>query len=210
MNKQKRNLFFEKISAYFPSPETELNFVNNYTLLVAVVLSAQSTDKGVNKATESLFSIVQTPKQMMMLGEEKLANYIRTIGLYKTKSKNIIKLSSILIERYNSVVPATRESLMELPGVGRKTANVVLNVAFGQPTMPVDTHVFRVSNRTGMAKGKTPEEVEEKLLKAIPKKFAKDAHHLLILLGRYVCIARSPKCKSCPVKEECAFKDKTV
>jgi len=210
MNKQTRKIFFEKLSEHFPSPKTELDFVNVYTLLVAVVLSAQSTDKGVNKATKSLFQIVRTPEKMVSLGEEKLQAYIKTIGLYKTKSKNIIKLSNLLINKFDSKVPCSRENLMELPGVGRKTANVVLNVAFDMPTMPVDTHVFRVSNRTGLAKGKTPEEVENKLIKAVPQDFAKDAHHLLILLGRYICIARKPKCSICPVNKECSFKAKRI
>ncbi len=210
MNKDTRKFFFEKLDKYFPSPETELDFVNTYTLLVAVVLSAQSTDRGVNKATKNLFEVVQNPQKMIELGEEKLKSYIKTIGLYKTKARNIVALSRLLIDKYEAQVPATREELMELSGVGRKTANVVLNVAFGEPTMPVDTHVFRLSNRTGLAKGKSPEEIEHKLLKVVPKKFGKDAHHLLILLGRYICMARKPKCSICPVSKECSFKYKTA
>ncbi len=209
MNKASRLSFFENLSNYFKDPQTELNFVNTYTLLVAVVLSAQSTDKGVNKATKELFRIATTPQAMIALGEERLVDHIRTIGLYKNKAKNVLALSHKLLNEFNGNVPKDRKALMTLPGVGRKTANVVLNVAFGEPTMPVDTHVFRLGNRTGLAKGKNVRDVEDKLLKAVPKPYAHDAHHLLILLGRYICTARKPKCQQCPVLSQCEYKNKT-
>lgn len=202
--------FFRRLSELNPDPKTELNYVNAYTLLVAVVLSAQATDAGVNKATAALFKKVQTPKAMVKLGEDGLKEYVKTIGLFNAKAKNVIALSQILIDEFGGEVPGTREALQSLPGVGRKTANVILNVYFGQPTMAVDTHVFRLANRTGMAKGKTPEEVETKLVKVIPAKWMRHAHHWLILHGRYVCKARVPMCHICVVGDLCAFKDKTV
>lgn len=205
MTPQDREFFFRTLAASIPNVATELQYTNPYTLLVAVVLSAQSTDKGVNKATKPLFDKIQTPQEMLALGEESLKNTIKTIGLYHTKAKNIIKLSQILIEKFGGRIPNTREELMELPGVGRKTANVVLNVAFNQPTIPVDTHIFRVSNRTGLAPGKTPLEVEQKLEKNVPKAYLHSAHHLLILHGRYTCKAIKPLCNICPVSSVCAY-----
>lgn len=205
MTPQEREFFFKTLTLTIPNVETELKYTNPYTLLVAVVLSAQSTDKGVNKATEALFQKVYTPQDMIIFGEENLKNAIKTIGLYKTKAKNIIHLSRILIEEFKGQVPATREQLIKLPGVGRKTANVVLNVVFNQPTIPVDTHVFRVSNRTGLASGKTPLEVEEKLEKNIPKAYLHTAHHLLVFHGRYTCKAIKPLCEICPVSSVCAY-----
>ena len=199
---------FAKLSANTPNPETELEYVNDFTLLVAVVLSAQATDKGVNKATKSLFEKVTTPAQMIDLGEDSLKEHIKTIGLYNSKAKNIVALSKMLVAKYDSKVPGDRPSLEELPGVGRKTANVVLNVAFNQPTIPVDTHIFRVSNRIGLAAGKTPLEVEKQLIKNIPKEYMQDAHHLLILHGRYICKARKPECKICPINKLCLFQEK--
>ena len=201
--------FFQRLSDINPHPETELKYVNAYTLLVAVVLSAQATDSGVNRATQDLFKMVRSPQEMLKLGEEGLKQHVKTIGLFNAKAKNIIALSQILIDKHKGEVPATREALQELPGVGRKTANVILNVFFGEETMAVDTHVFRVANRTGMGKGKTPEQVEEKLMRVIPKKWMRHAHHWLILHGRYTCKARAPLCPKCPVNDLCAFKDKT-
>jgi endonuclease-3 len=201
--------FFRRLAADNPAPKTELEYINPYTLLVAVVLSAQATDIGVNKATGPLFQIVQTPQQMVELGEEKLRQYIRTIGLFNTKAKNVIKLSEILVAEHGGEVPRKRKELEALPGVGRKTANVVLNVAFGQTTIAVDTHIFRVSNRTGLARGKTPEEVERKLLRYVPARWKPHAHHWLILHGRYICKARKPDCPACAVRDLCAFPDKT-
>jgi endonuclease-3 len=201
--------FFRRLAADNPAPKTELEYINPYTLLVAVVLSAQATDIGVNKATGPLFKIVQTPQQMVELGEEKLRQYIRTIGLFNTKAKNVIKLSEILVAEHAGEVPRKRKELEALPGVGRKTANVVLNVAFGQTTIAVDTHIFRVSNRTGLARGKTPEEVERKLLRYVPARWKPHAHHWLILHGRYICKARKPDCPACAVRDLCAFPDKT-
>ena len=192
-----------------PHPETELNYSNPFTLVVAVALSAQSTDVGVNKATKALFAIADSPEKMAALGEEKLIGYIKTIGLYKTKAKNVIALSNRLIDVFGSIVPNTREDLESLPGVGRKTANVVLNVAFGQPTMAVDTHIFRVSNRTGMAPGKNPLQVELNLLRVTPNEFAMHAHHWLILHGRYTCKARTPMCFNCAITNICKYKNKT-
>lgn len=193
-----------------PDPRTELNFVNPYTLVVAVALSAQATDIGVNKATKKLFEIADTPKKMLALGEEGVADHIRTIGLWRNKAKNVIALSKMLIEEFGGEVPQTREALIRLPGVGRKTANVVLNEAFGQPTIAVDTHIFRVSNRTGLSPGKTPDQVEEGLEKVVPPEFRLGAHHWLILHGRYVCTARSPKCGECLISDLCKYREKTV
>jgi endonuclease-3 len=201
--------FFSRLAADNPHPETELESVNNYTLLVAVVLSAQATDIGVNKATRLLFQDVTTPEQMVALGEEGLKQHIKTIGLYNAKAKNVIALSEALIAEHNSEVPADRDALEKLPGVGRKTANVVMNVAFGAETFAVDTHLFRVGNRTGLARGKTPLAVELKLEKAVPQPFRLHAHHWLILHGRYVCKARKPECWRCVVCDLCAFKPKT-
>ena len=193
--------FFACLAAATPEPKGELNYVNDYTLLVAVVLSAQATDVGVNRATKALFAKIKTPAAMVALGEKKLVGHVKSIGLYRTKAKNVIALSKLLVEKYDGQVPRTREELVELPGVGRKTANVVLNIAFGEPTIAVDTHLFRVSNRTGIAPGKTPLAVETKLLKKVPAKFMRHAHHWLILHGRYVCVARKPKCSECPAFE---------
>ncbi len=203
MNKKDIHDFFSRLHAIEPEPKGELEYVNAYTLLVAVVLSAQATDTGVNKATRALFKIADTPEKMVTLGLEGLKEHIKTIGLYNGKAKNVIALSEILIAEHGSEVPGTRDELVKLPGVGRKTANVVLNIYFGQPTMAVDTHVFRVSNRTGLAPGKTVEEVEAKLEKAVPEEFAVHAHHWLILHGRYICKARNPECHRCPVNDLC-------
>ncbi len=192
-----------------PAPRTELNYVNPYTLVVAVALSAQSTDVGVNKATKALFAKADTPEAMLALGEDVVRDHIKTIGLFRNKAANVIKLSAMLIDDFGSVVPDNRDDLEKLPGVGRKTANVVLNEAFGQPTMAVDTHIFRVANRTGMAPGKNPLEVELNLLRVTPEKFGLHAHHWLILHGRYTCIARKPRCFNCAIVEICKFKDKT-
>ncbi len=201
--------FYARFSRADPHPKGELNYVNPYTLLVAVVLSAQATDVGVNKATGPLFARVTTPEQMVTLGEDALRDAIRTIGLFKTKAKNVIALSRLLIERHGGQVPADREALEALPGVGRKTANVVLNIAFGQPTIAVDTHLFRVANRTGLAPGATPLAVEQGLLAATPDHWRQHAHHWLILHGRYVCKARKPDCPRCIVRDLCAYPDKT-
>ena len=202
--------FYARLRDANPEPKGELDYVNTYTLLVAVVLSAQATDTGVNKATKALFKIADTPEKMVKLGEAAVKSHIKTIGLYNAKAKNVIKLSQMLIDEYSSVVPRDRETLEKLPGVGRKTANVVLNIAFGEPTIAVDTHLFRIGNRTGLAKGKTPLAVEKKLEKVTPKKFMRHAHHWLILHGRYVCKARKPDCLNCIVSGECGFKGKTV
>lgn len=202
--------FFSRLSAADPEPRTELAYVNPYTLLVAVVLSAQATDVGVNKATKRLFETVRTPQAMLALGEEGLKAHIRTIGLFNAKAKNVIALSELLVRDHDGEVPADRAALEALPGVGRKTANVVLNVAFGQPTIAVDTHIFRVGNRTGLARGKSPEEVERKLTRYVPARWRLHAHHWLILHGRYVCKARKPDCPACIVRDLCAFKGKTV
>ncbi|MEM7226004.1 MAG: endonuclease III [Pseudomonadota bacterium] len=203
-------LFFDKLAEQIGTPKGELDYVNPYTLLVAVVLSAQATDVGVNKATKPLFKIADTPEKMFALGEARLKDYIKTIGLYNSKAKNVIALSRILIEQHDSRVPRERETLETLPGVGRKTANVVLNIAFGEPTIAVDTHVLRVSNRTGLAPGKTPLAVELKLEKVVPKDRKLHAHHWLILHGRYVCKARKPDCPACVVHDICAYKAKAT
>ncbi len=202
-------LFFARLSAQTPTPRTELAYTNAFTLLVAVVLSAQATDRGVNKASERLFAIADTPRKMLRLGEEGLIDRIRTIGLYRNKAKNILALSQVLIDQHHGQVPQDRDALEALPGVGRKTANVVLNVAFGQPTIAVDTHVFRVANRTGLAPGKTPLDVETKLASIVPGTYRLHAHHWLILHGRYVCVARTPKCPVCVVRDLCRYPDKT-
>ena len=192
-----------------PAPRTELNYSNPYTLVVAVALSAQATDVGVNKATKALFEAADTPEKMVALGEDKVRDYVKTIGLFRTKAKNVILLSQMLIDDYGSIVPDNRDDLIRLPGVGRKTANVVLNEAFGQPTMAVDTHIFRVSNRTGMAPGKDVLEVEQNLLRVTPDEFALHAHHWLILHGRYTCVARTPKCYNCAISDICKYRPKT-
>lgn len=210
MKKDSIIAFFERLKAIDPTPKSDLEYTNTFTLLVAVVLSAQATDAGVNKATQHLFPVADTPEKMAALGEDKIREYIKTIGLFNAKAKNVYKLSNILIEEHNGQVPDTREALEKLPGVGRKTANVVLNIAFGQPTMAVDTHIFRVGNRTGMAKGKTPLEVEKKLIKKIPIDYMDYAHHWLILHGRYTCKARKPDCANCRVYDLCGFKKKTA
>jgi len=201
--------FFARLQKLTPEPKTELQYVNPYTLLVAVVLSAQATDKGVNKATAPLFKAVTTPEQMLALGEAGLTEYVKTIGLYRGKAKNVIALSKILVENHGGKIPKDREALEALPGVGRKTANVVLNVAFGQPTIAVDTHIFRVSNRTGLAPGKDVLEVEQRLEKVVPDQYRLHAHHWLILHGRYTCVARKPLCPTCVVRDLCRFKEKT-
>lgn len=210
MNKEKRQKIFTRLAQAIPEPTTELNYTSVFELLIAVVLSAQATDKGVNKATVKLFSAANTPETILALGEQGLKEYIKTIGLYNSKSANIIKLCSLLIEHHASQVPETRVALEALPGVGRKTANVILNTAFGQPTIAVDTHIFRVSNRTRIAPGKTVLVVEEKLNKWVPEIHKLDAHHLLILHGRYTCIARKPRCGSCAIEDLCEYKDKLV
>ncbi len=202
--------FFDRLAEAIPIPKGELEYINPYTLLVAVVLSAQATDVGVNRATRPLFEKVRTPEKMLALGEAKLKDYIKTIGLYNSKAKNVIALSRILIERHASQVPPSREAMETLPGVGRKTANVVLNIAFGEPTIAVDTHIFRVSNRTGLAPGKNPLEVETRLERVVPDERKMHAHHWLILHGRYVCKARKPDCPACVVRELCAYKAKTT
>jgi len=201
--------FFARLKKQNPNPKTELQYKNPYTLLVAVALSAQATDKSVNKATEPLFKTVDAPEKMIALGEEKLTEAIKTIGLYRSKAKNVIALSKILLEKHGGKVPRSREALEELPGVGRKTANVVLNVAFGEPTIAVDTHIFRVSNRTGLAPGKNVMAVETGLEKRVPEKYLSHAHHWLILHGRYTCVARKPLCPTCLVRDLCHFPDKT-
>jgi len=201
--------FYRRLAAANPEPQTELAYINPYTLLVAVVLSAQATDVGVNKATGPLFAQVRDPKAMVALGEARLRGFIKTIGLFNTKAKNVIALSEALLRDHGGAVPADRDALEKLPGVGRKTANVVLNVAFGAETIAVDTHIFRVSNRTGLAPGKDVRAVEDKLEKVTPKAYRRHAHHWLILHGRYVCKARTPECWRCPVEDLCAFKAKT-
>jgi endonuclease-3 len=209
MTKVQRLAMFERLRARNPQPTTELEYRSNFELLIAVILSAQATDRSVNIATRKLFPVASTPAAILALGEAGLCEYIRTIGLYKSKAKNVIETCRRLLEQHASEVPASRDALEALPGVGRKTANVVLNTAFGEPTMAVDTHIFRVANRTGLARGKTPLEVERKLLKAVPKEFLLNAHHWLILHGRYICKARKPDCPACPIADLCAFKPKT-
>ena len=201
---------FKRLAELNPKPTTELYYTNSYTLMVAVVLSAQATDVGVNKATKHLFAVADNPEKMVRLGEEKLREYIKSIGLFNTKAKNISKLSQQLLDLHGGQVPENREALEALPGVGRKTANVILNTAFGQPTIAVDTHIFRVSNRTGLSNGKTPLAVEKDLLKIIPKDRIHDAHHWLVLHGRYICVARKPKCAICPIYDQCGYQFKTA
>ena len=210
MNKEKRFEIMKRLAAERPNPVSELEYRTPYELLVAVVLSAQATDKSVNLATRKLYPVANTPKAILALGVEGLIPYIKTIGLYRNKAKHVIELSRKLLEDFDGVVPDDREALESLPGVGRKTANVVLNVAFGKPTIAVDTHIFRVSNRTGFAPGKTVEEVERKLLKFMPAQFKKDAHHWLLLHGRYCCKAAKPECAHCPIAELCEYKKKTL
>ena len=210
MNRGKRQQIFERLRANDPHPTTELHYGNPFQLLIAVMLSAQSTDVGVNKATRALFRKVRTPRALLQLGEAGLKEYIKTIGLYNTKARNIIRTCSILVEQHQGKVPEDRTALEALPGVGRKTANVVLNTAFGHPTIAVDTHIFRVANRTGIAPGKTVNAVEQRLLRLVPDEFRKDAHHWLILLGRYTCIARKPRCQSCIISDLCEYRDKNI
>lgn len=209
MNKQKRHAIFERLRAQNPHPTTELHYHSAFELLIAVILSAQATDVSVNKATAKLFPVANTPQAFLDLGENGLKDYIRTIGLFNSKAANIIKACQILVDQHAGKVPDNREALEALPGVGRKTANVVLNTAFHQPTMAVDTHIFRVANRTGLAPGKTPLEVEQGLLKHIEPEFLQDAHHWLILHGRYVCTARNPHCPECIIRDLCEYKHKT-
>ena len=204
------NQIFEILSAKNPEPKTELEFANNYTLAVAVILSAQATDVGVNKATKPLFKIVKTPEEMLSLGEKGLKEYVKSIGLYNTKAKNIILMSHALIEKHNSKIPENFDDLILLPGIGRKTANVILNCAFGKPTIAVDTHVFRTAQRIGLSKGKTPDKVEDDLVKKIPIKWKTHAHHWLILLGRYICKARKPDCQKCSITHLCKFYKKLM
>ncbi|XLZ72864.1 endonuclease III [Massilia sp. SR12] len=210
MNPAKRQEIFERLREANPNPETELEYTTPFELLIAVLLSAQATDVGVNKATRKLYPVANTPQAMLDLGLDELTEYIRTIGLYKTKAKNVIATCQILVEQHGGEVPQTREELEQLPGVGRKTANVVLNTAFRQIAMAVDTHIFRVSNRTNIAPGKNVDVVEQKLMKFVPKEFLMDAHHWLILHGRYTCIARKPKCWNCVIADLCEFKGKTA
>lgn len=209
MNKDKRHQIFSRLRDDNPKPTTELNYSSTFELLIAVILSAQATDKGVNIATAKLFPVANTPEAIYKLGRDGLKDYIKTIGLYNSKAANIIKTCKILIDQHDSIVPDDQAMLEALPGVGRKTANVVRNTAFGHPTMAVDTHIFRVSNRTKIAPGKTVLEVEKKLVKFIPDEFMIDAHHWLILLGRYTCVARKPRCGSCLIEDLCEYKDKT-
>lgn len=210
MNQQQRLQLFVRLRADNPTPTTELIYQTPFELLIAVMLSAQATDKSVNKATVALFGQAKTPAAMLALGETQLKEYIRTIGLFNTKARNILKTCAILIAEHNGAVPNNRQSLEALPGVGRKTANVVLNAAFDEPTIAVDTHIFRVANRTGLAPGKTPLAVEQALLQNVPVEFQKDAHHWLILHGRYLCVARRPRCVQCPIVDLCEFSDKTM
>jgi endonuclease-3 len=209
MNRDKRVQIFTLLRDANPSPETELNYTSPFELLISVILSAQATDVGVNKATAHLYPVANTPQQILDLGLDRLKEYVKTIGLYNTKAKNIIKTCDILVREYGGEVPATRKALEALPGVGRKTANVVLNTAFGQPTIAVDTHIFRVANRTGIAPGKTVREVEDRLMRLVPDEFKLDAHHWLILHGRYTCIARKPRCGSCVIHDLCEYRKKT-
>ncbi len=210
MNREKRTEIFSRLRDADPHPTTELNYSSPFELLIAVILSAQATDKGVNKATDPLFRFANTPEAIAALGETGLKTYIKTIGLFNTKAKNILKTCKLLIDKHTSQVPDNREALEALPGVGRKTANVILNTAFGQPTMAVDTHIFRVANRTRIAPGKTVLEVEKRLVRLIPEEFILDAHHWLILQGRYTCIARKPRCGSCLISDLCEYRQKTA
>ena len=210
MNAAKREEIFRRLKLAIPEPKTELVHASTFELLIAVILSAQATDKGVNLATAKLFPTANTPQAILALGLERLESYIKTIGLYRGKAKNIMATCRILVDEHGGEVPATREALERLPGVGRKTANVILNTAFGQPTIAVDTHIFRLGNRIGLAPGKTPLEVELKLMKTVPPAYLHDAHHLLILLGSYVCVARVPKCGQCVINDLCEYKAKTV
>ncbi|WP_348760453.1 endonuclease III [uncultured Salinisphaera sp.] len=210
MNKQKRTQIFERLAAANPSPQTELEYDSVFELLIAVILSAQATDVGVNKATRRLFPVANTPATIWALGEAGLIEYIKTIGLYRSKAANVIKTCRALLDHHDGVVPATREELVALPGVGRKTANVVLNTAFGQPAMAVDTHIFRVSNRTGMATGKTVRAVEDRLMRLVPRPYLHNAHHWLILHGRYVCKARTPECERCTIVDLCEYRHKNL
>ncbi|WP_292934160.1 endonuclease III [Noviherbaspirillum sp.] len=209
MNAEKRLEIFKRFRKANPHPTTELEFTTPFELLISVILSAQATDVSVNKATRRLYPVANTPAKIHALGVEGLTEYIRTIGLYRTKAKNVIETCRILLEQHHGEVPRSREALQALPGVGRKTANVVLNTAYGEPTIAVDTHIFRVSNRTGIAPGKNVDEVEQKLLKYVPEEFRHDAHHWLILHGRYICIARKPQCWNCLIADLCEYKDKT-
>jgi len=210
VNRAKRTEIYSRLREQLPHPTTELEYVSPFELLIAVILSAQATDVSVNKATERLYPVANTPRAMLDLGLRKLKTYIKTIGLYNSKAENIIKTCRILLERFDGEVPRTREELESLPGVGRKTANVILNTAFGEPTIAVDTHIFRVSNRTGLAPGKTPLEVEKRLVRLTPEEFRKDAHHWLILHGRYTCKARKPDCPNCIIRDLCEYRRKTV
>jgi len=210
LNREKRTEIFSRLRDADPHPTTELNYSSPFELLIAVILSAQATDKGVNKATDPLFRFANTPEAIAALGETGLKTYIKTIGLFNTKAKNILKTCKLLIDKHTSQVPDNREALEALPGVGRKTANVILNTAFGQPTMAVDTHIFRVANRTRIAPGKTVLEVEKRLVRLIPEEFILDAHHWLILQGRYTCIARKPRCGSCLISDLCEYRQKTA
>ena len=210
MNKEKRRQIFARLQAQNPEPKTELNYSSTFELLIAVMLSAQATDKGVNKATAKLFPVANTPEAILELGEDGLKAYIKTIGLFNSKAKNIIKTCRILIEQYDGEVPDDQKALESLPGVGRKTANVVRNTAFGHPVMAVDTHIFRVANRSKIAPGKTVREVEDKLLRFVPKEYLLNAHHWLILHGRYTCVARKPRCGACVIEDLCEYRDKTT
>ena len=209
MNNLKRHEIFKRLERQNPSPTTELNYASSFELLIAVILSAQATDIGVNKATGKLFKQANSPEKIIKMGKAKLKENIKTIGLFNTKAENVLKTCRILLDNYGGEVPKTREKLESLPGVGRKTANVVLNTAFGQPTIAVDTHIFRVSNRTGLAKGKDVRKVEDALMKFVPKEFKQNAHHWLILHGRYTCLARTPRCGSCIIEDLCEYKGKT-
>lgn len=208
MNRSIRTEIYERLRRHNPKPETELRYTNPFELLVSVILSAQATDVGVNKATEKLYALANTPQAILELGPRRLKDCIRTIGLYNNKAENILKTCRLLMERHGGEVPRTREELEALPGVGRKTANVILNTAFGEPTIAVDTHIFRVANRTGLAKGRTPREVENRLVRLTPGEFRKDAHHWLILHGRYTCVARTPRCPACVIADLCEYRHK--
>ncbi len=210
MNQQKRQLIFERLREQNPKPTTELNYNSTFELLIAVLLSAQATDVSVNKATDKLYAVANTPQAMLDLGEDGVKDYIKTIGLFNSKAKNTIKTCQILVDQYGGEVPEDRKALEAMPGVGRKTANVILNTAFGHPTIAVDTHIFRVSNRTRIAPGKDVVEVAKRLLRMVPKEFKVDAHHWLILHGRYTCLARKPRCGSCIIEDLCEFKDKVI